>query len=272
MRFLTITLITLSLLIGCAKPTTVIPASTQQEVLLEQQQQTKIAKQGSKAAATAKAPTTQQLNEAKQRLAHIAPAIAKAGAQLCQQLFGLPLSECSYNFKVEADKTINAYADGKNVVVTTGMDFANKDDELALVLSHEVAHNIMGHIQKSKKNSVLGGATGLLLDVLAASQGIDTGAEFTKKGMQVGALRFSSEFEKEADYVGLYITAIAKYPIDNAPSFWRKMSVNSPNAIYISTSHPTNPERYLLLEKTVAEIKQKQKNGVVLQPQIQIEK
>ena len=42
----------------------------------------------------------------------------------------------------------NAWSDGQCVVVTTGMiRLARSDDELAFVIAHEMAHNILGHSQ-----------------------------------------------------------------------------------------------------------------------------
>ena len=42
-----------------------------------------------------------------------------------------------------------AFADGTKVFLTRGMmRFAQSDEELALVVAHETAHNIMGHIDK----------------------------------------------------------------------------------------------------------------------------
>jgi hypothetical protein len=46
----------------------------------------------------------------------------------------------------------NAWSDGKHVVVTTAMmDLARSDDELAFVIAHEMAHNILGHSRYSRQ-------------------------------------------------------------------------------------------------------------------------
>jgi peptidase M48-like protein/PDZ domain-containing protein len=47
----------------------------------------------------------------------------------------------------------NAWSDGRRVVVTTGMmRLARNDDELAFVVAHEMAHNILGHVQTSSRS------------------------------------------------------------------------------------------------------------------------
>jgi len=269
LRHLFITILCSLCLFACAKPTTVIPTSSQQEIQRERNQQIDMMKGFTKPAV----PPKQVNNETPaQRLARIATPLGKAGVDLCQRTFDLASRNCQYRFKVEKSKDINAYADGNNVTVTTAMMSFTTDDELAVVIGHELAHNIMEHVSKIERNAVLGGVTGLLLDVVAATQGIDTGRGFSRTGAQMGVVRFSPNFEEEADYVGLYILAIAGYPIDKAPAFWRKMSGENPNAIDMRGTHPTNPERYLLLEKTVAEIKRKQSQGLVLIPELQIKK
>ncbi|MCM8804868.1 MAG: M48 family metalloprotease, partial [Candidatus Omnitrophica bacterium] len=74
------------------------------------------------------------------------------------------------------------------------------------------------------------------------------------------------EFEKEADYLGTYIAAVSGYDITNAANLWRKMAAEYPGStkdIFLAT-HPSSPERYILIEKTVKEIKEKQEKGLPL--------
>lgn len=84
------------------------------------------------------------------------------------------------------------------------------DEELATVVSHEIAHNAMKHIDAKMQNATAGAFFGAILDIFAATQGVNTGGEFTSQFAQLGAMTFSQEFEREADYVGMYILALAK--------------------------------------------------------------
>jgi len=46
--------------------------------------------------------------------------------------------------------TMNAWADGRHVVVTTGMNsLSRSEDEIAFVIAHEMAHNMLGHSERS---------------------------------------------------------------------------------------------------------------------------
>lgn len=174
-----------------------------------------------------------------------------------------PVRACKYPARVVFGQVINAFADGKSIAVTRGMmSFARTDVELATVLGHEMAHNTMKHMEAKTQNMQLG----LIADVAAAvlSRGRVSGTNFA----QVGAQVYSQEFEAEADYVGLYLLAVAGFSIEDAPNFWRRMASVNPSSIQgsHSASHPSTPYRMLALEETVQEIKDKLAQGVPLKP------
>jgi len=59
--------------------------------------------------------------------------------------------------------------------------------------------------------------------------------------------------------------------IKGSAYFWRRMAAAHPQAIQeggFLASHPSTPERFLALEKTVEEIKQKQAAGKPLRPEM----
>lgn len=148
------------------------------------------------------------------------------------------------------------------------MDFFKTDEEIALVFSHELAHNAMKHIDAKKKNAIVGGIFGFVLDVAAAAAGVNTNGDFTRLASNAGASSYSVEFEQEADYVGLYFMAQAGYRIDEAPNFWRRMATSNSASITMKSSHPTAPERFLALETTVKEIKGKMASNQPLNPEM----
>ena len=203
-----------------------------------------------------------------QRLATQGARVKKAGLQLCEYM-GVAQNKCNFTFKLEQKEALNAYADGKQIVVTpTMMRFAQSDDWLGIVLSHEYAHNIMGHVNAKMQNATAGMLAGTLADMLAQSQGISTGGQLGKIGAQTASEAFSPEFEEEADYVGMYVMAMAGYDISQASALWRAMTAADPTGAFLRGSHPANPERYVLLEQTKNEIIQKVKNSQILAPNI----
>lgn len=175
-----------------------------------------------------------------------------------------PEMACDYPAIVTPGDSINAFADGKQIMITKGMmRFVESDDELALVVGHELAHNTMKHIPKQMRNYWLGA----ILDILAAGYGVDTQGRFA----QISANAYSEEFEAEADYVGLYFVARAGYDFSEAPTFWRRMAAEHPKGtqdLYGAT-HPSSPKRFIALENTVREIIEKQETNQSLEPNIQ---
>jgi beta-barrel assembly-enhancing protease len=181
----------------------------------------------------------------------------------------LPTKACDFKAHLAPDDVKNAFADGKNIVVYKGMmDFFKSDEEIALVVSHELAHNAMKHIDAKQKNAMVGGIFGLLLDVAAAAGGVNTNGEFSKAGAGLAGNSYSVEFEQEADYVGLYFMKNAGYDIEHAADFWRRMAVSNSQAITVKTSHPTTPQRFLAIEETVKEINAKITKGEALKPEL----
>lgn len=166
---------------------------------------------------------------------------------------------CAFNFAIIYSDIVNAGSDGENIVLTTGfVRFAQNDIELATVFGHEMAHNVMQHSEKMKSERLWGG----LLDVFTG--GISGLIRGRRPGSSTPAL------ESEADYVGLYLMARTGYPVDGAANIWRRMALAEPAStnMKLASDHPPTPERYVLIEKTAAEIDGKVRNGQPLLPEM----
>jgi hypothetical protein len=173
----------------------------------------------------------------------------------------IPVDVCDYPLIVSPDEIVGASADGNTIVVTQGMmSFAETDDELAIVVGHELAHNSMRHIDAKRLNAF----GGFLVDILFAVLGANTQGAFSNMAAQA----YSQEFEAEADYVGLYINELAGNDITEAAYFWRRMGVKHPESIEgnHARSHPSSPERFVSIEDTIKEINQKRAAGEELVP------
>ena len=172
---------------------------------------------------------------------------------------------CAYPVVMLQDDALNAYADGSNIYITTGMlRFAATDLELQTVIAHELAHNTEGHLDKRQKNVLLGGILGAIVDVAAASQGVYT--NMTNSAMRAGAQAFSQDFEREADYVGIYYMERAGTDATEAATFWRRMAAESAASVVYGKTHPTSPERFVNLTAAAAEVRQKREAGTELVP------
>jgi hypothetical protein len=179
-----------------------------------------------------------------------------------------PVEACDYPVLLDSQSNdINAFADGKRIVISKGiLRMTENDNELALVVAHELGHLAMRHIDKQQENVLAGTLGGFALDSLLAAAGVSTGSEFSKMGRQLGAQAHSVAFEQEADYVGMYFMERAGYNSSGVAHFWRRMAAELPQSVSIRGDHPTSPERFIAIERTRDEIVRKKTSRQSLVP------
>ena len=172
---------------------------------------------------------------------------------------------CEYPVVMLTDDMLNAFADGNNIYVTSGMlRFLESETELQAVLAHELAHNTEGHIKAKRANAGIGALFGLFLDVAAATQGVYT--DFASDFARFASMRFSQDFEREADYVGIYMMERSGIDSSEVGDLWRKMAVENAASITFGRSHPTTAERFVNLDTYSKEARQKKLVGEALLP------
>lgn len=174
-----------------------------------------------------------------------------------------PARICAYPVTLQTDERVNAFADGRAIHVTTGLvRFVASDDELALIVGHELAHNTMDHIGKQRGNRIAGRFVGAVLDAFLGGTGV-----FTQIGEEAAGGAYSQDFEAEADYVGVYYAARAGYDVKGAADLWRRMATANPAAIHLAGStHPSTAKRFLAIEAAADEVAAKAAKGEALAP------
>ena len=163
---------------------------------------------------------------------------------------------CDFNIAVDdrPNQPPNAYQtldkQGRPVIFFTLplIADARNEDELAFVLGHEAAHHIAGHINRQQQNAVAGAVIFAGLATLSGGN-----AEAVKSaqqlGAEVGARRYSKDFELEADALGTIITARSGFdPLRGAEFFTR---IPDPGDKFLGT-HPPNAARIQIVRQTVA--------------------
>lgn len=176
------------------------------------------------------------------------------------------IANFKWEFNLVKDKQINAFCmpGGKIVVYEGLMNLVKSDDELAVVLGHEVAHAVAKHSNErmSQQLAAQYGAKILgasLADKSASIQRV--AANVYGIGAQYGLmLPFSRKHESEADYMGLVFMTMANYNPDVALNFWKKMSASSQGKIpEIMSTHPSDATRINAIKRALPEIKRKYK-------------
>jgi predicted Zn-dependent protease len=182
--------------------------------------------------------------------------VKRIGGRIAQAV-GADLPSAQWEFVVfDEDETVNAFAlPGGKVGVYTGLlNLVESDDELAMVMGHEIGHVTARHGAQRMSEGMLAAGAGLLLGV-ATDNSSNRDAWRVGYGLFAGGtmLKFSRNHETEADYIGLRYAARAGYNPNAAITFWQKMAKqeNGPNLPTFLRTHPTHENRIKELRESL---------------------
>ncbi len=168
--------------------------------------------------------------------------------------------EFHYVFQVADAKDENAFAlPGGPMFICRGMiEAAKNDGELAGVMAHELSHVALRHgtAQATKATPYeIGEIAGQILGSIVggtAGQVIATGSQF---GIGTAFMRFSREYEKQADLLGSHIMARAGYdPRDMAAVFKMLEEQGGPGAPEWLSDHPNPGNRVAYITAEAASL------------------
>jgi len=139
------------------------------------------------------------------------------------------------------------------IFVTTGLfeKFVHNDDELAMILGHEVSHLIRGHFAKSSNiESWIRGFEifALMLDPTEGLLSLGV-ASFLSSTREALVAAFSRANETEADELGLRLAAMSCFDTKRGIEVYRKMeeaaiSDGTASDHNFMSTHPPSAERY----------------------------
>ncbi|WP_346686447.1 M48 family metallopeptidase [Megamonas hypermegale] len=161
------------------------------------------------------------------------------------------INDKPYNYFVNNDETYNAFCTvGHNLTVNTGMFklLNNNQDELAVVVAHELAHGQEEHVQSSAKKSF---SINLLANIYA-SQNPDIlsviGTNILAGNMKAKGI--TKRQEQQADDIAFEYTVKAGYNIGAGAATWQrfidKMGVSKTNFVgelFSPSDHPSHQSR-----------------------------
>jgi predicted Zn-dependent protease len=193
-----------------------------------------------------KISTNKELNEVVQRVGkRIATAV------------GNDLPDAQWEFVLFENDTPNAFAlPGGKVGIYTGLfNIAHDDDDLAIVMGHEIAHVTAHHGGERFSRQVAIGALGVGTAIALKDEDSQTQALAMAAfgaGATVGVeLPFSRLNESEADEIGMIYAARAGYNPRAALEFWQRMKEakegKSKPPEWLST-HPSDDTRIKKIE------------------------
>ena len=157
--------------------------------------------------------------------------------------------EFQYYFKIVNARDINAFAlPGGPMYVNRGMiEAAHNEGEMAGVMAHELSHVALRHgtaqATKAQKYGLLAGILGIGGQILGGPAG--AAAQIAGQGVGVYFLKFSREYETEADILGARIMANAGYdPHDLANMFKTIEQQTGGSGGGFLSDHPSPSDRY----------------------------
>jgi hypothetical protein len=156
--------------------------------------------------------------------------------------------EFRYYFKVINASDINAFAlPGGPMYVNRGMiEAARNEGEMAGVMAHELSHVALRHgtaqATKAQKYSVLAGILGIGGAILGGPAG--AAAQIGAQGVGVYFLKFSREYETEADLLGARIMANAGYDPRDLANMFRTIESRGGGGGGFLSDHPSSQDRY----------------------------
>ena len=158
----------------------------------------------------------------------------------------------NWNWEVNliGSNQVNAFCmPGGKIVFYSGIleQLKLTDDEVAMVMGHEMAHALREHArERMAKGALTSVGANVLVQVLGMGQ---VGQALTGYGAQLLSLKFSRSDESEADLVGMEIAARAGYDPRAAITLWKKMGAagKSSPPQWIST-HPSGATRIAELQ------------------------
>jgi predicted Zn-dependent protease len=171
------------------------------------------------------------------------------------------LANFSWEFKLVKDEQVNAFCmpGGKIVVFEGLLPLIASDDELAVVIGHEIAHAVAKHSNERMSQALLAqfGASIVNEALSTKSAAVQTmGNTVFGLGAQLGVmLPYSRQHEYEADYMGMILMTLGGYNPESTVAFWQKMSAGgSGGTIEFLSTHPSDERRIAELQKRLPEM------------------
>ena len=166
-----------------------------------------------------------------------------------------------WEFNLVEDKQINAFClPGGKVVVYTGiMNLVKNDDQLATIMSHEVAHALARHGAERMSHQQISGVVKQLGSILVGSAAPEYSGAFNMAygyGTQFGImLPYSRNHEYEADEIGIHLMKKAGYNVNEAVEFWKNMQkVKGETPPEFLSTHPNDEHRIQKISEIISKL------------------
>jgi Zn-dependent protease with chaperone function len=159
------------------------------------------------------------------------------------------------------EKSVNAWASPGQVILSQRLvSYCLNDDELALVVGHELAHQTLGHLIRGALNRDLGKFVGeafTAISTLSLNRLMDwrhaaVSPDVRRVSQNAVVSVFSKDNEREADIYGAWYAFQAGYNIEKGAAIWERVAAVNYHDPFQSTNfladHPLPLERLASLQ------------------------
>lgn len=251
---------------GCAQTTAVgLSGVDRSQLLLVSQEEVH------REAAAAYAEVIDQAHAHGALLEHgpLAEQVRRVSARLIAQAGCLRADARKWAWEVQviSSPELNAWCmPGGRIVVYSALISALRlsDDELAVVLGHEIAHALREHTREQVSQALLQQGALQLTSLLGFGGLSALGSVVGRYGI---TLPFSREHEREADELGLELMARAGYDPRSGPQVWEKMqAAGSGQVPELLSTHPGPASRARDLQLLGVQLEERLGTGSALCP------
>lgn len=158
-------------------------------------------------------------------------------------------------FKVVENDAVDAFTTPETITITTGMlRFLRSDDEMAIVVGHELAHITRGHAVGRVALTVPPLVLGIVASILVpGSQRLVSNfvERVVANIIRVAVSKVDRDIEREADIYGLLYAHAAGYDPHAGGEVWERFAVELPRSMTAAlfAVHPPSSERLLRVQK-----------------------
>jgi predicted Zn-dependent protease len=192
--------------------------------------------------------------------------IRPSAEQVCREMHA---GVCQWTFRISANRSMNAHADKNGLIVVNRgiVEYADNEEEVAMVIAHEIGHQAANHYANNQRNQTVGRVAGAVLLGLiggVASRGSRDNGAITRAaanagadvGGVIGGIAYSKEQEREADYLSAVILYRSGIDLDKARGFLVKLAkATGRTETGLLDTHPAGPERIAAWDRAVQEVR-----------------
>lgn len=173
-------------------------------------------------------------------------------AKLVNQLDPTAANPSHYSIQLIDDESPNAFiTPGGHIFVTDGLlRLVNSENALAMVIAHEMAHQIHRHPIRSLGRGMV---IGMVAMIFTGVDGSEWASQILANSFNLGLLAYSRDQEREADKTGLKLL-VGYYGHSAGSQYFFSQMIKNPNfkqsklSEYLST-HPNTEDRVKYLKQ-----------------------